>query len=142
MTTQDPSNGQHPVGPDDNADSANYPPAAAQPDAASFDDAITHAVAGERDRIKQVTKQSSHTRAGFMYVGWIVGVVALILLLVFIVANQDSVAVNFLFGTVELPVGVTVLVAAIIGALITGALGAARIIQLNRALKKASSHTD
>lgn len=123
--------------PDANALPGNGLPDGAVPVEEQNQAAISDAVADERKRIKTVASEASHTRTKAMYVGWIVGVVALIVLLVFIIANLTSVEINFLFAKVELPVGIAILIAAIIGALITAALGGARILQLNRVLKKA-----
>lgn len=95
----------------------------------------------ERRRLRAAVKDVSHTRTRATYVAWVVGVIATILLLVFIVANLENVEVNVLFGKIDLPVGVAMLVAAIIGALITAALGGARIIQLNRVVKQAAKQS-
>ena len=77
-----------------------------------------------------------HTRSRATYFGWIVGLVVTILLLVFIVQNQDSQEIDLIFGKINLPVGVSLLIAAILGAIITVAISAARMVELHRALKK------
>ncbi|NLG45615.1 lipopolysaccharide assembly LapA domain-containing protein [Gordonia sp. (in: high G+C Gram-positive bacteria)] len=132
MTTPDPQDG------------ADLPeiPATESADTA----ATSHAGAGERlheeideerRRLRKAVEDVSRTRTRATYVAWVVGVIAMILLLVFIVANLENVEVNVLFGKIDLPVGVAMLVAAIIGSLITAALGGARILQLNRVVKQA-----
>ncbi|QTI66819.1 LapA family protein [Gordonia sp. L191] len=78
-----------------------------------------------------------HTRTRATFIGWVVGAIITILLLIFILANLGSQQINFLFAKVDLPVGVSLLIAAIAGALITAMIGGARTFQLNRALKKA-----
>lgn len=85
---------------------------------------------------RHAVSKVKHTRSRATYVGWIIGVVVAILLLVFIVQNNDSQEIDLIFGKVNLPIGVSLLIAAILGAIITMAMAAARIIELNRALKK------
>lgn len=77
-----------------------------------------------------------HTRSRATYLGWIVGVVVAVLLLVFIIQNGDSQEIDLVFGKVDLPVGVSLLIAALLGAILTMAVAGARIVELNRALKK------
>ncbi len=78
----------------------------------------------------------AHTRSRATYVGWVVGIVVLILLLVFILRNQGSQEIDLFFWKVELPVGVSLLIAAILGAILTLAVTTARMLQLRRALTK------
>ncbi|WP_347954423.1 LapA family protein [Gordonia aichiensis] len=126
MTTQEPSDDQN----------RSTPEPTATPAGGGTDD-LSDRLADERHKIHQAVADVSRTRTRATYVAWVIGVVALIVLLVFIVANLDNVEINLLFGKLDLPIGVAVLVAAIVGALITAALGGARILQLNRVLKKA-----
>lgn len=69
---------------------------------------------------------------------WAIGVGALILiiLLIFIAQNTDSVGIHFLGWQWDSPVGVALLLSAVGGALITLAAGTARMVQLRRAAKK------
>ncbi|WP_024796724.1 LapA family protein [Tomitella biformata] len=76
------------------------------------------------------------TRTGRAWTGLIVGAIILVLLLVFIIQNLDSVRLNVLAWEWNLPIGVAILFAAIIGALLAGLIGGARILQLRRAAKK------
>ena len=76
------------------------------------------------------------------FTGLVVGAIITILLLVFILQNLDSQRIDVLFWEVNLPVGVSLLIAAIAGALIVAMAGGARVFQLNRALKKAKSATE
>jgi uncharacterized integral membrane protein len=76
------------------------------------------------------------TRAAAVWTGIILGLLILILLLIFITQNMNSVTTTFLFWKTDLPLGVTILVAAVAGALITALVGAVRIVQLRRAAKK------
>ncbi|WP_051198223.1 LapA family protein [Gordonia shandongensis] len=80
----------------------------------------------------------AHTRSSATLIGWIVGVLVTILLLVFILQNLTSQSVHFFTLTADVPVGVSLLIAAIAGALITAALSGARLVQLRRALRRAA----
>jgi uncharacterized integral membrane protein len=74
------------------------------------------------------------TRLGSAHAGLMVGAVVLVLLLVFILENAHSVNVGFLGMHLRLPLAVALLLAGVGGALLVGAIGAARITQLRRAL--------
>jgi uncharacterized integral membrane protein len=76
------------------------------------------------------------TRAGALWSFLIVGFLILIVLLVFITQNTASTAFQFLAWHWSLPLGVAILLAAVVGGLITVAVGTARILQLRRAAKK------
>ena len=64
------------------------------------------------------------------------GVIFLLILLIFIAQNTNSVAMHFLGWDWSLPIGVAFLLSAVCGAVITVLAGAARIVQLRRAAKK------
>jgi uncharacterized integral membrane protein len=55
---------------------------------------------------------------------------------VFILENTQSVEISFFGASGHLPLGVALLLAAIGGALLTGIVGAARIVQLRRHVKR------
>ena len=76
------------------------------------------------------------TRAGALWSSLIAGFLILILLLVFITQNTETTAFTFLGWHWHLPLGVAILLAAVVGGLITVAVGTARILQLSRAAKK------
>jgi uncharacterized integral membrane protein len=76
------------------------------------------------------------TRAGALWSALIAGFLILILLLVFITQNTASAEFTFLGWHWSLPLGVAILLAAVVGGLITVAVGTARILQLRRAAKK------
>jgi uncharacterized integral membrane protein len=76
------------------------------------------------------------TRTAAAWWALAVGVLLLIILLVFIAQNTNSVAIHFLGWQWHSPIGVAFLLAAVGGALITLAAGIARMIQLRRAAKK------
>jgi len=76
------------------------------------------------------------TRAGALWTSLIAGFLILILLLIFIAQNTASSSFQFLGWHWSLPLGVAILLAAVVGGLITVAAGTARILQLRRAAKK------
>jgi uncharacterized integral membrane protein len=70
------------------------------------------------------------TRLSGAWTAIVVGLVALVLILVFVLQNQQSVDVSFLVFRGHLPLAVALLFALILGAVIVVAFGAARILQL------------
>jgi putative membrane protein len=91
----------------------------------------TEALPGER-----------RTRLSGAWTAVVVGLVALVVILVFILENPKSVEVSFLMFSGHLPLAVALLFAMILGALIVFAFGAARLLQLRmvagRARRQAS----
>jgi len=78
----------------------------------------------------EVLPGERRTRLSGAWTAVVVGLVALLVILVFILQNQQSVQVSFLFFSGHLPLAVALLFAMILGALIVFAFGAARILQL------------
>jgi len=76
------------------------------------------------------------TRTGIAFGGLIAGAIVLILLLVFILENTESVKISFFGASGHLPLGVALLLAAIGGALLIGIVGTARILQLRRHVRR------
>ena len=72
----------------------------------------------------------SRTRLSGAWTAVVFGLVALVVILVFILQNQKSVELTFLVFSGRLPLAVALLFAMILGALIVFAFGAARILQL------------
>jgi uncharacterized integral membrane protein len=87
-------------------------------------------------RIPSESSSRSFTRLAAAWWALVVGLVILIVLLVFVAQNTESITVHFLGFHWSLPVGVGYLLAAVAGATTTVLVGAARIIQLRRAAKK------
>jgi lipopolysaccharide assembly protein A len=83
------------------------------------------------------------TRLSGAWTAIVIGLVALVVILVFILQNQQSVEIKFLMFEGNLPLAVALLFALILGAIIVFAFGAARILQLRmvagRARKKGPS---
>jgi len=70
------------------------------------------------------------TRLSGAWTAIVVGLVALVVILVFILQNQQGVEVTVLVFKGHLPLAVALLFALILGAVIVVAFGAARILQL------------
>lgn len=92
-----------------------------------------------RARLRRTVADVEHTRTRATWFGVVIGAIILVLLLVFIVQNLDSQKIELLFWEVNLPLGVSLLIAAIAGALIVALVGGLRMLQLRRALKKAAT---
>ena len=76
------------------------------------------------------------TRMSGLYVGLILSALVLILLLVFILQNLQSIEINFLGLSGQLPTGVALLLAAVAGVLLVAIPGTGRILQLRRAARR------
>jgi putative membrane protein len=80
------------------------------------------------------------TRLSGAWTAIVVGLLALVVILVFILQNQQRVEIKFLMFEGNLPLAIALLFALILGAIIVFAFGAARILQLRmvagRARKK------
>ncbi|SFA60414.1 Uncharacterized integral membrane protein [Rhodococcoides kroppenstedtii] len=77
-----------------------------------------------------------HTRAAALYTGLVVGAIVLVVLMVFILQNLDSVPIHLFGWTFDLPVGIGMLLAAVAGALVMATAGGVRILQVRRAAKR------
>jgi lipopolysaccharide assembly protein A len=82
------------------------------------------------------------TRLGSLHVGLVVAAVALVLLVIFLVQNAHTVEVSFLGGHLQVSLAVAMLTASVAGALIVGAVGAARIGQLRHSAHRESGTRD
>ncbi|WP_407638804.1 LapA family protein [Allokutzneria albata] len=76
------------------------------------------------------------TRISGTWVAVLVAIVVLIFLLVFILQNLTDVTIHFLGASFTWPLGVSLLFAAIAGAVLVALIGAARILQLRRQAKR------
>jgi lipopolysaccharide assembly protein A len=66
----------------------------------------------------------------------IVGFLALIVLVIFIIQNADAVKISFLGAQVRISLAVALLIAAIAGALVMATAGTARIAQLRMVMRR------
>ncbi len=71
---------------------------------------------------------------GNAWVALIVAALLGIVLLIFILQNSESTEVEMLFWNFSLPLGVTILLSVIAGALVMALVGGVRIVQLRRAV--------
>ncbi|MFB9903192.1 lipopolysaccharide assembly protein LapA domain-containing protein [Allokutzneria oryzae] len=85
-----------------------------------------------------VSRRPRPTRISGTWVAVVVAIVVLAFLLVFILQNLTDVTIHFLGGAFTWPLGVSLLFAALAGALLVALVGAARILQLRRQAKRAS----
>lgn len=85
------------------------------------------------------SRKVKKTTAGSMWVGLVISAILLIVLLVFILQNQQQTALNLFGWTWNFPVGVGMLFAAILGALITALIGGWRMLDLRRQIRKGNN---
>jgi putative membrane protein len=78
-----------------------------------------------------------HTRLSGAWTALAIGVLALVLILIFILQNLQSVEISFLAFHGHLPLAVALLFAVILGAVIVLAFGGARITQLRGVARRA-----
>lgn len=76
------------------------------------------------------------TRTGGLWVAAISAAVVILLLLIFILQNGEQVEVALFGANPNLPLGVALLLAAVLGALIVALLGTARVVQLRHVAKR------
>lgn len=76
------------------------------------------------------------SRVGITWIALIVAALLGIVLLIFIIQNSESTEVEMLFWSFSLPLGVTILLSVIAGALVMALVGGVRIIQLRRAVHR------
>jgi uncharacterized integral membrane protein len=77
-----------------------------------------------------------HTRTGRIWTLVITTIAVLVMLLVFIVQNTQSVHISFFTASGSLPLAVAMLVAAVAGAVIVALAGSLRILQLRRRARR------
>lgn len=83
----------------------------------------------ERGRVKR-------TKVSGVWIGLIAAAILLILLIVFIAQNQNTVGLHFLGFYGKVSIGLALLAAAIAGVLIAAVPGSVRILQLRRSLRR------
>jgi uncharacterized integral membrane protein len=84
----------------------------------------------------------SQTRLSAVWTALTIAVLALVAILIFILQNSSSVPLSFLFIHGRLPLGVALLFAMILGAVVVLATGAARILQLRGVARRARHRPD
>ena len=86
----------------------------------------------EASPVQAPEQEIPRTKTSIAWNSLIAGSIVLILLLVFILENTESVKIAYFGAGFHLPLGVALLLAAIGGALLVGIVGTARIMQLRR----------
>ena len=76
-----------------------------------------------------------------MRIALISGTLALVVVLIFILQNTNTVKINFLGAHLHVSLAVAMLLAAIAGALILAAAGTARITQLRKTMRRDRRHS-
>lgn len=83
-----------------------------------------------------------HTRVSGTWAALTVGMILLIVVLIFILQNLESVRVHFLWVTWTIPLAVDLLLATVLGALIMFSAGSLRMLQLRRLAKRNAKAVD
>ncbi|MET7772229.1 lipopolysaccharide assembly protein LapA domain-containing protein [Nocardia sp. NPDC005366] len=82
------------------------------------------------------TRKSLASRTGDTWIGLVAGVLILVVLLIFILQNLQTIRVSLFFWDFNMPIGVAVLLSVIGGALVMALVGGMRILQLRRVAKQ------
>jgi uncharacterized integral membrane protein len=90
---------------------------------------------------RQVQAKPPRTRTSAAFNGFVAGAIVLILLLIFILENTQSVKISYFGATGHVALGVALLLASVGGALLVGLLGMTRIAQLRRHTRRHSNST-
>jgi uncharacterized integral membrane protein len=89
-----------------------------------------------------VSPPVSGTRTGATWAALACGLFLLIVILVFILQNLRSVKVHFFWADWSVPLAVDLLLAAVLGAMVMFTVGALRILQLRRTVRRATVMAD
>jgi uncharacterized integral membrane protein len=100
--------------------------------------AIEPAAGGEAARRPAAPprREVQRTRASALWTAVAIGLLALAVILIFVAQNSAKVRIHFLMMDGAMPLGVALLVAALLGALLMLAIGTVRILQLRRLAKR------
>ncbi|MCM6773911.1 lipopolysaccharide assembly protein LapA domain-containing protein [Nocardia sp. CDC159] len=80
--------------------------------------------------------RSLRTRTGYTWTALVAAAILGIVLLIFILQNSNQVQTHLFFWDFTQPLGVTILLSVIAGALVMALVGGGRILQLRRAAKR------
>ncbi|MBV7295230.1 DUF1049 domain-containing protein [Corynebacterium sp. TAE3-ERU12] len=117
-------------------DAAADPAARTTPAPAQDNQAVEHSTQVDNTTHSAPKKKVKRSLAGSTWTALIVGALLLIVLLAFIMQNVDQVTLHFFMWDFEFPLGVGMLLAAIIGALLMAIVGGLRMAQLRRQIRK------
>ena len=90
----------------------------------------------EPSTVKPGRVQVAHTRTSAAWVGVWAGVVALILLIIFVAQNTASVKISFFALEGQISLALALLIAGVGGAIVAMAVAATRILQLRRMVRR------
>lgn len=91
-----------------------------------------------RQTSSESTRLLGRTRIGAFWVAVVVSLVVLVLLIIFIIENGRHARVAYFGAHADLPLGVALLIAAVIGGLVVAFAGAARILQVRARARRAA----
>ena len=99
--------------------------------------AIDELSSGEDAPVRKPGTGERRTRLSGAWTAVIIGLLGLVMILIFILQNQQVTDVTFLGFKGRLPLAIALLFAMLVGAVIVAAFGGARILQLRVAAKRA-----
>ena len=118
---------------------------------AAFDNTQPNGTPGDDVQLPESAVESTESRSasptpvntsggglGSAWVTLVIGAILLVLLLVFVLQNQESLDVQFISWEFSMPAGVLILLAAIVGALVMALVAAMRIFQLRHRARRAN----
>lgn len=85
---------------------------------------------------KPAPPQEHHSRVGVTWLSLGVFVIILLLLVIFILQNNNDVPIKYFGWNGSVPFGVSIVLSALVGAILTLLIGSIRILQLKMAAKK------
>ncbi|MEB1808050.1 MAG: lipopolysaccharide assembly protein LapA domain-containing protein [Bacillaceae bacterium] len=68
--------------------------------------------------------------------GFILGIIAALIIAIFAVINVEAVRVNYLFGTADWPLILVIIGSVLMGGIIVGAVGMVKVYQLQQEIKR------
>jgi len=138
--TRTPGTGDAPRADAPRPDAAPDAPAPRREDAA--DTAPTGRRAAERPAAEDPSAQPADvptSRGGKTATTWIaliLGAIVLVLLLIFVIQNNQTAGFEYFSAQFDLPLGVAMLLAAIAGALVMALVGSVRMVQMGWTIRK------
>lgn len=86
--------------------------------------------------VSGVDETKKVTRAGMVWTATVAGLIMLVLLIIFIVQNQDQVTLTYFGLSGQVSLGLALFIAAVAGGILAAIAGAVRIIQLRAMARK------
>ena len=117
--------------------SQNLPPSSpGRPDEPAFDGTSAPPAPSPPPASQDAPDPLRHSRTSGAWAGVIAAAVLLVLLVIFIVQNTESTRIEFLGFDGSVPLAAALLLAAVVGMAVVGAVGSLRILQLRRRVKR------